>query len=237
MDDIILKETIVTGRRVEFNYEVREALNKYFTTKNMYVEYDSSVEEVPRAVLNISFVASILPLMWLTDTTMWVNEIDRTFYDCIYRLKRAYQELYPNYQLKGRFVAANPVNCEYKIKRECLLLFSGGIDPHVSYLRNKRYNPVLCNIQGWNEDLDRRKIYASNADYKDIRAFAKRENVDFEFVKSNFATLVNNLKFRKNIEPKLGDSWWHGFQHSMSFISIAMPLAYIYIYMKPKIFI
>ncbi len=228
MDDIILKETIATGRRVEFNYEVRGALNKYFTTKNMYVEYDRSVEEVPRAVLNISFVASILPLMWLTDTTMWVNEIDRTFYDCIYRLKRAYQELYPNYQLKGRFVAANPVNCEYKIKRECLLLFSGGIDAHVSYLRNKRYNPVLCNIQGWNEDLDRRKIDAANADYKDIRAFAKRENVDFEFVKSNFATLVNNLEFRKNIEPKLGDSWWHGFQHSMSFISIAMPLAYIY---------
>lgn len=228
MDDIILKETIVNGGKVEFNYEVRGTLKKYFTTNNMYVEYGISVEHVPKAVLNICFVASVLPLMWLTDTTMWVNEIDRTFYDCIYRLKNAYQELYPNYLLKGRFVAANPTNCEYEIKRECLLLFSGGIDAHVSYLRNKHYNPLLCNIQGWYDDPDTTKIKAANADYKDISIFSKHEKVDFEFVKSNFATLVNNIEFRKNIGSKLGDSWWHGFQHSMSFISIAMPLAYIY---------
>lgn len=228
MDDIILKKTLVKGGKVEFNYELRGKLNKYFTTNHMYVEYDKSMEDVPKSLLNISFVASILPLIWLTDTTMWVNEIDRTFYDCIYRLKNAYQELYPDYPLKGRFIAANPINNDYKSKRECLLLFSGGIDAHVSYLRNKHHNPILCNIQGWYEDSDKTKIAAANADYRDISAFAKQENVDFEFVKSNFATIVNNSEFRKNIEPKLGDSWWHGFQHSMSFISIAMPLAYIY---------
>ena len=228
MDDIILEETRVKSGRVEFNYELRGKLSHYFTTKCMYVEYGQEIGNVPKSILNISFVASVLPLMWLTDTVLWVDEIDRTFYDCVIRLKNAYQELYPQYPLKGRFVAAKTVYNSYEIKRECLLLFSGGIDAHVSYLRNREYKPVLCNIQGWYDDPDKTKIAAANADYKDIKAFARKEDVKFEYVKSNFATLVNNYEFKKNIQTKLGDSWWHGFQHSMSFISIAMPLAYIY---------
>lgn len=228
MDDIILKETLVNSGKVEFKYEARGKLSRYFTTDCMYLEYGQNVESVPKSVLNICFVASVLPLIWLTDTVLWVDEIDRTFYDCVLRLKNAYQELYPQYQLKGRFVAAKTEYNSYNIQRESLLLFSGGIDAHVSYLRIKESNPVLCNIQGWCDDTDETKKEAAQADYRDIKEFAQKEKTEFEFVTSNFATLINNVEFKKNIQKKLGDSWWHAFQHSMSFISIAMPLAYIY---------
>lgn len=228
MDDILLNSTDVIGKRVEFNFEVRGNLKKYFNTNKLYVEYDETIEKVPRSILNIIFVSSILPLMWLTDTTMWVDEIDRTFYDSLFRIKNAYQDLYLHYPLKGLFVAARPQLNSYEEKRESLLLFSGGIDAHVSYLRNKDKNPILCNIQGWYEDSDKSKLDAAIADYKDIYEFSKREGLDFKFVKSNFATVVNKNEFQKTIAKKLGDEWWHGFQHSMSFISIAMPLAYLY---------
>lgn len=228
MDDIILRKTNVFGGRVEFDFEVRGELKKYFTTNQMYVEYSQSVEDIPKSILNIAFVSSILPLMWLTDTVMWVNEIDRTFYDSLLRLKNAYQDLYPHYKFGGRFVAAKPEYNNYTVSRECLLLFSGGIDAHVTYLRNKELKPILCNIQGWYDDKDKSKIAAADADYKDIELFAKHEHLIFEFVKSNFATIVDNREFHSNIQKKLGDSWWHGFQHSMSFISIAIPMAYMY---------
>lgn len=228
MDDIILKDTVVDGNRVTFYFEARGNLKSYLTTNEMFIEYDQLMDRVPASILNISFVASLLPLAWLTDTTMWVNEIDRTFYDCILRLKTAYQDLYPWYHLGGRFVAANPQNNSYVVRRESLLLFSGGIDAHVSYLRHKEQKPVLCNIQGWygKESIDFSK--AAEADRSDILDFAVKENVDFEYVTSNFAVLVNNDQFQKKIQKRLGDSWWHGFQHSMSFISIAIPLAYLY---------
>lgn len=228
MDDIILENTVVNGNRVVFQFEARGILRQYFTTNELFVEYDCSIEMIPISILNIVFVSSILPLMWLTDTTMWVYDIDRTFYDCILRLKMAYQDLYPHYSLKGRFVAANTIYNTYEEKREGLLLFSGGIDAHVSYLRHREIKPILCNIQGWyREELDE-KAKAAEADKRDILNFALKENVDFRFVKSNFAVLVDNKQFSTNIQKKLGDSWWHGFQHSMSFISIAIPLAYLY---------
>lgn len=78
MDDIILKKTVVEGGRVSFHFETRGRLKAYFTTDTLFVKYHHSVENVPVSLLNSIFVSSILPLMWLTDTIMWVDEIDRT---------------------------------------------------------------------------------------------------------------------------------------------------------------
>lgn len=228
MDDLILEDTIVEGNRVTFNFTPRGFLKEYFNVTTMFLEYDCPVTEVPISILNIAFVSSILPLMWLTNTTLWVDELDRTFYDSVRRIKSAYQDLYPHCKLGGNLVVARPVNNSYEPKRESLLLFSGGIDAHVSYLRIKDQAPILCNIQGWyrNNGEDAQSI-AAEADRRDISAFAEAHGNLFFFVKSNFAVLVSNAVFQKRLGKKFGDSWWHGFQHSMSFISIAMPLAYL----------
>jgi hypothetical protein len=181
---------------------------------------------VPKSILTIPFVASIIPLMWLTNTVMWVEELDRTFYDSIFNIQNAYQRLYYPYPLKGNLVAAKLINNSFHPERDSLLLFSGGIDANTTYIRIKNTNPFLFNIQGWYENRNAQD-FAADADIKDISSFAKKEKLDFTFAKSNFATLINNYVFDKNIKKKLGDSWWHGFQHSMAFISIAIPLAYL----------
>lgn len=228
MDDLILKKTEVNSGKVDFYFEARGRMKRFFTTEHMYVEYGCSVEEVPVSVLNIAFAASVLPLTWMTETTLWMDELDRTFYDCVFRLKNAYRELYPHCTLGGQLVVANPKVNAYDVRRECLLLFSGGVDAHVSYLRNREKQPILCNIQGWQDDPDPTKQRAAEVDCCDIGAFAQKNELIFEYVKSNFATLVDNDVFRKTLQKQLHDGWWHGFQHSMSFISIAMPLAYLH---------
>ena len=99
------------------------------------------------------------------------------------------------------------------------------MDAHTTYIRHIDTNPILCNIQGWYKSLDDTDK-AADADFRDISKFAEIEGRQFEFVKSNFAVIVNAKWFDKHITKKLGDTWWHGFNHSMGFISIAIPLAY-----------
>lgn len=226
MDGVILKKIDVNKTQVEFHFEARGKLKEYFNTDKFFIDYQQDMSDVPKSVLTIPFVASLIPLMWLTDTVMWVEELDRTFYDSVFRIQSAYQRLYNHYPLKGNLVPAKLIENDYTPERESLLLFSGGIDANTTYVRVKDTNPLLFNIQGWYKNRGDQDI-AADADIRDISAFAKREDLDFTFAKSNFAVLINTAVFDKNIKKRLGDSWWHGFQHSMAFISIAIPLAYL----------
>lgn len=225
MDGILLKKITVSGSHVEFKFQVTGILKPYFTTDTLFIDYAEDVSMVPESILVAPFVASIIPLMWVTNTVMWVEEIDHTFYDSILRVHDAYQRLYSHYPLKGNIISARFVENQLTPKREALLLFSGGLDANCSYVRIHDQNPMLFNIQGWYKqpsDVD----HAADADIRDCGDFAKREGRDFKYAKSNFAVVVREDLWTKNIRPKFGDSWWHGFNHSMAFITIAMPLAY-----------
>ena len=156
---------------------------------------------------------------------MWVKELDQTFYDSILRVHDAYQRLYSHFPLKGNLIPANFVDNQLDVKRESLLLFSGGLDANCSYVRIRDTKPLLFNIQGWYKKLTDLNE-AADADIRDVTAFARREGVDCTSAKSNFAVVVKESMWQKSIRPQFGDSWWHGFNHSMAFISIAMPLAY-----------
>ena len=226
MDGIILRELIVNNKHVEYLFETRGIIKEYFTTNKFFIDYEEDMTDVPKSIMTIPFVASLIPLMWLTDTVMWVEELDRTFYDAIFKIQAAYQRLDYHYELKGNLIPAKMVENFYTPVRESLLLFSGGIDANTTYIRIREQNPLLFNIQGWYKsegDVNP----AADADIRDITAFSKREKLDFSYAKSNFAVLINNNVFDKKIKKNFGDSWWHGFQHSMSFISIAIPMAYL----------
>ena len=214
--------------RIDYRYRASEEISGYFRESSMFIEYTSFVESVPKSLLAIPFVANVLPVIWMTDSILWIEEIDRTFYECLLRLKSAFQDLYPNVKLGGRVVAAKLIENTYSPTREALLLFSGGIDAHVSYLRLREEKPLLLNIQGWFKSItDENQAHVAEADKNDIQGFAKREGVEFEFVKSNFAVFINAALFDSKFRKKLGDSLWHGFQHAMNFITISMPIAYL----------
>lgn len=228
MRDIQLQKVSVTENRVDYQYRVSEELSQYFCEKTMFVEYTTCVESVPKSLLAVHFVANVLPIIWMTDSVLWIEEIDRTFYECLHRLKAAFQDLYPKAKFGGKVVAAKLIENVYSPSREALLLFSGGIDAHVSYLRLREEKPLLLNVQGWYRSIpDEKQCYVAEVDRRDIGEFAQRQSVEFEFVKSNFAVFINASLFDRKYHKILGDSLWHGFQHSMNFITIAMPIAYI----------
>lgn len=226
--DIQLLDISVKKNTVEYSFRCSPNIRDYFPEEKMYIEYSTDISKVPKSILAIPFVSNVLPLVWMEKCVLWVEELDRTFYDSIFRLKSAYQELYPNVIFGGRVVSAKLQNNIYNVNRESALLFSGGIDAHVSYLRIKETNPLLCNIQGWynyNNKGDVNK--AAEQDKKDIEKFSKSNNLQFEFVKSNFARFIYSINFDNMYKKSLGDSLWHGFQHSMNFISICIPIAYL----------
>ena len=225
MDSVILKDIKVSGNHVDYHFEATGILKPYFSTDTMFIEYQEDISMVPKSILAAPFVANIIPLVWATNTILWVKELDHTFYDSLIRVYYAYQRMYQHFPLKGDIFPGKFIDNHLDVKRESLLLFSGGLDANCTYVRIRDTKPLLFNIQGWYKsltDLDE----AADADIRDVNNFAKREGTDSSSAKSNFAVVVKRMEWEKKIRPQFGDSWWHGFNHSMAFITIAMPLAY-----------
>lgn len=224
MKNIILKNIHFDKNVVCYNFEVSPGLKKYFNSDKLWIKYDESLNDCPTSILSIPFVSIMLPIMWVTDAVLWVDEIDFTFYHSTFYLQQAYQNLYRNHQLKGRLVPSNLRRNKICKSKDAFILFSGGVDAHTTYIKNKNEISRLVNIQGFYHSLQEVNKVA-DADIKDISAFAHTESLRASFIKSNFGTLISENSYRPYAK-KIGDSLWHGFQHSMAFISFTIPLAY-----------
>ena len=216
------------GNRIDYEFTVSAKLEKFFSTTKLTIEYDREISGIPESVLAIPFVGSLIAFSWITDCNFWVREIDHTFYEAVPRIRQAYQEIYDHYPLRGRFAPAILTKNKFEALNQnnhAMLLFSGGADCQATYIRNITKSPVLCNIQGFYKTLSDINE-AAEADIRDINEFAKQQGLQTCIVKSNFAQVVDSSVFDKIYKKRIGDTWWHGFLHSMAFISIAIPIAF-----------
>ncbi|MEG1410484.1 MAG: hypothetical protein RR942_13470 [Romboutsia sp.] len=228
MESIKLDNIIVNENRVDYIFSTSKGLEKYFNKpNNLFINYDVDISEIPKSILAIPFISIVLPIIWSTNSILWIEEVDRTYYDSIHNIKRAYQEMYPHFPLRGTVVPAKTIYNAYTVEREVIQLFTGGIDSSCTFIRNKDKNPILVNIYGWFDDkVKDNKVF--DGDKKDIRLFSENQGNQCNFVGSNFCTFIKNNIFNKDFQKKIGETLWFGFQHSMAFISITIPLAYMY---------
>lgn len=226
--NIILKNLSIEKNIVRCTVDVSEDIKQYFTSDSFFIDYGEDVSKIPESILMCPFVGTLLSFAWITNSVIWVNELDRTYYNSLFRVREAFQEIYSHFQLKGRVVPSkfvdNEMNLDESVNKS-VLLFSGGADCHTSYICNIEKKPVLCNIQGWFTS-EEQENEAANADFRDIDKFSKQNSVPFCYVKTNFATILDLFKVDKKYGKLIKDNMWHGFIHPMAFISIAIPLAF-----------
>ncbi len=228
MKYIKLEKLNIVENKVEYSFSVSEELDIFFDKeKKMFVEFDIDISDIPKSILVIPFVANMAPLVWLTNSNLWIEEVDRRYYDSLYRVKNSYQNMYPHYKFGGNIISAKTVYNKYNIERSAVQLFSGGLDAITTTIRISDKEPILINIFGWcKNDKENYNIFES--DKKNISIFSKKNNLESNFIKSNFAIIINSKNVDNKYKKNLKDSWWHGLQHGMSFIGHAIPLAYKY---------
>lgn len=45
----------------------------------MFLEYNYDISDIPNSILAIPFVSNVIPLVWITDSTILINELDESF--------------------------------------------------------------------------------------------------------------------------------------------------------------
>ncbi len=225
MEDYIkLKKIIKIKNEVKYQYEISDNIKKYFYPSDFTIKYGENIEEVPNSILAIPFTCNILPIIWITNSTLEIPELDRDFFNSIEEFKKGYINMYPSITFKGNIKVENIIKNEYEDSKQCLCFFSGGVDATSTLITHIKEKPITLTL--WGAD-----IKTSNENGWDkVKEFIieNTPNIENKFIKSEFRTIINEVNLNKKIEKYVSENWWHGFQHGIGLIGHAAPLCYIH---------
>lgn len=225
MESFIKIENLkVSGGLLEIAFTHSEDLNRYFDSNKFWAKYSVTIENVPESVLVIPLLCQLLPIVWLTDSTLIVEKIDKDFYESIPDFKEGYKKMYPNMAFKGTMkVSTVEDNTKGRELSGSAAFFSGGVDAFATLISHIDEKPTLITVRGADIRLN------DNAGWLNVETHTKSVATDFilayNFTESNFTIFINqnNLNY---LCKKGGDNWWHGFQHGIGLIGLAAPLSW-----------
>ena len=210
--------------RIEILFKWEGKLNKYFREEKFYCEYNENIEEVPDGIAVIPFLGDILPLVWLTDSKLMINELDKNYYECLSKVKNAYSNMYPGVDFIGKVEVKKIVDYSYTTKEKVCQLFSGGVDSMSTYLSIKKMNPELVTI--WGTDMPVNNYSGWSKVEKYVKDFGENNENKNLILKSNFRKIYSSHKLTKDFMEKLKVNWWLGVQHGIALISLLAPYIY-----------
>lgn len=233
--NIITIKTKKKENRISYEINVQGQWERcFFFDSEYFIEYDQNIENCPDSVAIIPILSTLLPVSWVEDATIIVDDIDEDFYESIEQIKENYRFMIPEMDFKGKIIAhkitKNNVNYMFN---KTLCLYSGGVDATTTLLRNINYKPAIMTI--WGTDIYLNNVDAWNKVKEENEITARQFGIPFTYLKSSFRRLLNESFLTETYAKRVNGSWWHEFQHGINLICLVAPYAYLNNYCNIKI--
>lgn len=213
----IIDTKILNGNTVVFKLSYPSRIKKYLAWDHIYAKYSERIDCVDESILNIPAVSSLVPLAWALGVDISVKKLDKAFTESLNKVKPTFENWHPNFSFSTEIRVEELVSNKFHNKGYALL-FSGGLDSTVSYIRNREKKPDLISI--WGIDVLTRKRNSWENAKTQITAFAKQEKVKAYFIKSN----IRELFYDSLLSVELGRPWWVFVNHGLTLIGLCAPL-------------
>lgn len=226
MEDCIkINKITKKGQKIEYDYEIKGKW-KDFLNKNekMFIEYNTNIESVPDGLSIIPLLCNILPISWFFNLEICVDTIDKSFYECIDKVKEGYAKMYPQVIFQGNLKVNIIEENKYDVKNVATL-FSGGVDSLNTLIQHIDEKPALLTVWGSDVKLTDEKGWDKVNEHS--KFVANYYDLGYAWVKTNFRTFLNTNNLTIGIREKVNGGWWHEFQHGIGILGLFAPIAYI----------
>lgn len=228
----ITRRGLVIG--YEYNHTIKGKWQTCFNGNGFKVIYSKPLGKkgtVPESISILPFIGNILPLSWLCNAKIIVNQIDQNFFDHMEFIKKSLIKMTPNEYFKGSLVYNKLCkNRNRDVSSKELLFYSGGVDAVNSLIDLIDHSPALFTIRGSDIFFSENDDKAWDIVVHNTKEMASSNNLDCIFCESTFRmnTDTINMKSWINRAIKSSDNYWHLYQHGIALICHSAPLAYYY---------
>lgn len=225
MNKIIINNPVVKDRTISYEYRVSGEWKKCFIeAEKAFVEYSISVDSVPKSVAIVPFLCNILPMAWVYNAEIEIEECDEDFYNSIEDIKNGYSNMYPMLDFSADIKVKKFVKNIPAKTGKAAVFFSGGADAFNTLVMHAEEKPTLLTVWGADVTFEDEKGWNLVVDH--LKDTANRFGVDYITIKSSFRRFINAWELTQHVK-KTKDNWWHGFQHGIGIIGHCAPISYI----------
>ena len=227
MNQIYLKNIIVDKNKITYDYTAKGFIADYLNlNEKFFIAYSENISNVPKSILVIPFLCNMLPISWVCNTEIKIDEIDKDFYNSIKEFKQGYIDMYPKVNFKGSLLVNSIIDNSYEPTNKTASFFSGGVDAFNTLISHYKERPTLITL--WGADVKLTDIKGWQIVKEHALETAKAFNTQNLFIKTSFRKFLKEGKLGNLVYKKAKDYWWHGFQHGIGIIGHIAPYAYKY---------
>lgn len=207
------------GKKINYDYTVSSKIKKFFNINDpFYSKYEIDVSNTPNSIAIIPLLANIMPISWFVGFDVYIDELDKTFYESIKELRIQFEKHHPEIKLKGNLKFDKLVDNIFN-GNNSILLFSGGLDSFESLTRN------------YSKDLYLASIHGADIEIKDIKRwnqFKEFNNQEKIINKEKLLYIESNLRdfYNYKVDLLVDIGWWGKIQHGMALIGVLAPMTY-----------
>lgn len=225
MESVSILPIITEGNKIIIPFECTSQIKRFFPLSKFEISYSESIEEVPASIAVIPLICNLLPVIWLTDSILKVDALDKKFYESIEAFKSGYIAMYPQMCFKGKMeVNRLEENHAKSSNTRKATFFSGGVDAFATLIAHLDEHPTLLTVRGADIKLDDQVGW--NNVTKHVEETCQKLNCNHIYITSNFRSFLDEGALSRFVE-KSGDGWWHGFQHGIGLLGLAAPIAWM----------
>ena len=223
---IVISAVRISDNRIDYDWYPEGDVKECFRlTEPLFYEYSETIKDVPKSIAVLPFLCNILPLAWLYDAEIIIDEVDRTFYENLGKVKEGFVEMYPMLSFKGNLQAQVIIENSFSAEKpKSAVFFSGGVDSNFTLIDHLEAKPALITILG--ADIALTDESGMEVLKKLSAQTSQQYNLDSVIITSSFRKCLN---YRK-LDAKTAIShngYWGGFQHGMAICGQAFPYAFL----------
>lgn len=205
-----------------------ESWKKCFIKEHSSIEisYSQVITDVPKGIGVIPLICNVLPIIWLMNAELIVDELDETFYYSIPEFKNGYIKMYPELKFQGGVTVNKLVSYTHNADNSAVL-FSGGVDAFNTLFSKISKAPSLITL--WGADID----FENEQGWKYVQRQVENISKEFELpnfiVHTNFRKIISEANLTRIIQERNSKlNWWHDLQHGIAIIGHAAPITFQY---------